>query len=206
MADKPPNLATSSDDDVWPDVDTTPPEFEHQLLGHGTCSPDWEQTTAMDPEHDDEASGCRFAPTGHHAIEPQVNDTTSFGPEHPSLWHEIQAVDRDWAAEHEEEPGLDEGIDTGVYLRPNHTPPSFPTLWHHPQPFNPGFTSWYPPQPPPTSVRPSHTPNTSMAPNPTYDYHYPAPLLFPHYRAPRQRCEYRPPRTPKTHRECYHLP
>jgi hypothetical protein len=182
MADEPPKTATSPGYDTGPNADTTPLEYEHPLLGHGMRSPDW----AADPGYDDEANAHGLVHAIHHAVEPHFDDTEPFKHGNSTLWDELRAADGDWAAEHE--GGLEpyQGIGTGVYLHPNHSPPPSPTSWYPPQP-----------QPPPTSIRLFQTPNTSRAH--TNHYHYPAPLLFPHYRTPRHRHERRPPRTRRDH-------
>jgi hypothetical protein len=131
----------------------------------------------------------------HHAVEPHVDNTEPLEHEHPSLWHELQAADEEWAADHEGGPGVDEEVDTGEYLQGTYSTPPSPAAYLPPQPLP---TPWYPTQPPTTSYRPRS--NQFRPPQPHSRYYRDPP------RAPRQRREYRPPCTPKTRRERYRPP
>lgn len=121
-------------------------ELERLLLEHHdkTTSPDWEQT-AEDPGYDDEASSRASTPTGYHAVEPHIDNAELLEHEHPSLWHEMQAVDEGWAAAYKGEPDLQGEMNRGMYTSTIYSP-------------SPPPAPWYPPQPPTTCYghRPDH--------------------------------------------------
>ena len=75
-ADEPPDAATSLGHDAWPDVDTTPLEYEHLLLGYRIQSPDWELAATVDPAYNDEANAHGFMHAAYHTVEPHIDDTT----------------------------------------------------------------------------------------------------------------------------------
>jgi hypothetical protein len=191
-ADEPPEAATSPNDDAWPVTVTPPLDREQVPYGHETPPPSWEYTTATNPGYDDETSAHGLVHTVYHAVEHQVDDTMLFGHEHPSLWHEMQAADEDWAAAYKGGPDLQEEGLTGVYLHPNYSPPPSPTPCWHPQPLP---TPWYPPQPPKLSYNPHIQP---QPPHSRYQGNRP--------RAPRHECGYRPRHTTSMPRERYHRP
>jgi hypothetical protein len=185
MADEPPETATSPGHDVWPNDNTIPIEYERQLLDHGTRSPDWEHTTATNPEYDDETSARAPAPVVCHAVEPHIDDTIPFEGEGHTLWREMQAADEEWAAAYAAGPNLLEEQDTGMCNYTTYSPPPSPTSWH---PTQPQTTSYHP------------IPNHSQSQHPHPRYYRDPP------RAPRQRYEYRPPRPTRTRRERYRPP
>jgi hypothetical protein len=184
-ADEPPEAATSPYDDAWLNDGTPPLDREQVPYGHETPPPSWEHTTEANPGYDDEPSAHGIVHGVYHAVEPHVDDAVSFEHEHPSLWHEMQAVDGEWAADHEGGPELYEELATGMYVHPNYIPPPSPTPWRLPQPLNPGFTA---------------TPNHSRPPPPHIRYQGHQP------RAPRHRYGYRPRYTTSTPRERYRRP
>jgi hypothetical protein len=148
-------------------------------------------TAVTNPRYDDEDSAHGLVHGVYHAVEPHVDDTMSFEHEHPSLWHEMQAADEEWAAEHEGEPGFTGGMLQVCIYTPTTHPHLPPPLLAPPTPPNP----WYPPQPPKSSYNPHVQP---QPPHSRYQGNRP--------RAPRHGHGYRPRYTTSTPRERYRRP
>ena len=111
------------------------------------------QSTTTRPTRTDSRTPRTCTPSNPKLTTPHASEHGNSDP----MWAEIQAVDEEWAADHDGGPDPHEIVDVGMYGYTTYSPPPPPTSWHLPQP--------------PT------TSHVATSPPPT-----PLPFLFPHYR------------------------